>query len=122
MKETACQSVQESIASGVHLPAQHQHHLSACAACQDVAEQYRQLEAMFALDDVQIPDGFADSVMARIGEEHEAGRRDWLMHLNDRVARLAVRPFAQWVLLSFALMMSILNLMRFVFFLLTPAY
>jgi hypothetical protein len=122
MKETACHSVQENIASGVHLPAHHQHHLSACAACHDVAEQYRQLEAMCALDDVQIPDGFAESVMARIGDAPEAGRRDSLMHWNDRVAQFAARPLAQWVLLSFALMMSVLNLMRFVFFLLTPAY
>jgi hypothetical protein len=122
MKETACHWVQENIASGVHLPAHHQHHLSACAPCQEVNEQYRQLEAMFALDDVSIPDGFADSVMARIGSAPEAGRRDWLIDLHDRVAHLAVRPLAQWVLLSFALMMSVFNLMRFVFFLLTPAY
>jgi hypothetical protein len=122
MKQTACHATQENIASGVQLSSDEQRHLDACASCRRVFEEYRRLEALFAFDDVVIPDGFADAVMARIGDAAVANHEDWFLTLQNRLAKFAMRPIAQWFLLSFALFVSVLNFIRLVLFLLTPAY
>ena len=88
MKQAACHAVQESVASGVRLSPAGQRHLEECVSCQKVLDEYHQLEALFTFHDVVIPDGFADGVMARIGNASPC-RADWFVSMQIRLATLA---------------------------------
>jgi predicted anti-sigma-YlaC factor YlaD len=81
-------------------------HLAACAACREaVAARRRITEAAESLPSFEVPDGFAEAVMARVKwplhpSAPARARRTWRAAAAAAVAGLALTGGAAWVLIS----------------------
>jgi hypothetical protein len=104
---SSCTETQERIARGEALSPEAQAHLLGCAGCGGVAASYSLLDATLRELRDDVPDGFADRVVARVARDGEdAGRR--------------LRP---WLLLALpaSVLVAAYNLVWFVFGTLLPA-
>jgi hypothetical protein len=108
-----CNEVQEKVALGQRLAPTESAHVAVCAACGRVAEAWGTLD--LALDEVrpvvEVPAGFADTVMRAIAEEEgETCALRWFDH--------------RWVQVGLAnvgALVSLYNLVRFVARVLVPS-
>lgn len=109
-----CNDIQERLAADGLLGEGQQAHVLACANCTRLAEAHAVLAAVFAetfQDDVQIPEAFADGVMARLeGENRDPGRRRDLLG----------RRWVQIALAHVGLAIAVANVLRFVLASLLP--
>ena len=99
--------------AGQRLDEAGQTHLAGCPGCTRVADEHFALEALLVdeLDNlVQVPDGFADRVMARLDEV-----------APDKLDRLLGRRWFQIALAHVGLAMAIANVLRFVLASLVPS-
>lgn len=113
MTPLSCSRVQESIVAGAAMDANDQAHAVACPACARVAAECMALEGMVVeeMNGVVVPDGFADRVMARLGDDVAVSRLDgWLG-----------RRWVQLALAQVGLAVAIVNVVRFVLATLVPA-
>lgn len=121
--EKVCERSQESIAVGVELSDQECAHLKICAKCTSAFNEYESLK-MLVLDSsagVEVPLGFADAVMSRIElEDHSSLPEDWTRKIVEFFERLMAIPQAQYLALVVGGAVSLVNLMRFVFFVVIP--
>src|SRR5262245_7888561 len=113
--EKICERTQELIAGDAPLEGRERDHLAACPKCVALREEYRSLALRVAdVSHAEVPAGFADAVMARIEALETPGPRSrfWERILNA--------PQAQYVALGVGGAVSLVNLARFVFFVLIP--
>jgi hypothetical protein len=106
---TPCMETQERIAHGQALTAVQSQHLATCVACVAVAEQWSLLDGMLASASVEVAEGFADRVMARLGEQ------------PTPMPGLFERRWVQITLANLGALVTIANLIRFVVRLLIPS-
>jgi hypothetical protein len=117
MSVPSCNDVQEKIARGLLTAAPDRAHAVSCPACAAVAQEWSLVQA--AIDDAQsegvVPDGFADRVMARLGDDLE----------NDQPqpasAGLWERRWVQVVLANVGAVFTLANVLRFVVRVLVPS-
>src|SRR5512138_943110 len=105
MATTPCNLYQERIVAGETLDETGQDHVVSCASCGRVAREWLALDAAIAegLDDgPQVPDGFADRVMAALPVETAA---------SSRLARLLDRRWLQVALANVGLAVALSNLL-----------
>jgi anti-sigma factor RsiW len=101
-----CTDLQERIAQGEPLAASpssdEQQHLLDCAACAAVAASYSRLDATLRGMRDEVPDGFADRVLARIARERDADPppRPWLLLALTPVCALIAAGNVAWFVLS----------------------
>jgi len=109
-----CNAIQERIVAGAPLDEASQAHALECGSCSRIAAEWLALESSIAdaLDDVpEVPDGFADRVMARL-EDEACERRD--------AARTSGRRWLHIALANLGLAIAVANLLRFILSTLLP--
>jgi hypothetical protein len=104
-----CTEVQEKIAWGLVLALEDCHHTAECSACTAVAAGWSRLQELMDESPVVVPDGFADRVMARLGDE------------TPHVRRLLDERWVQIGLTHVGALVTLANLVRFVAALLVPS-
>jgi hypothetical protein len=116
-----CEETQEMIALGVDLSAQAETHAKSCGKCSLLLTEYQSL-ALLVSDsmDFEVPLGFADAVMNKIEMEEKSTQSDWLQKCVSTFERLMAIPQAQYLALGLGGAVSLVNLARFVFFVLIP--
>jgi hypothetical protein len=120
--EKICENTQELVAIGAELSAQEHEHLKTCGKCRLLVEEYQSLTLLVSdSTNVEVPLGFADAVMSRIEMEETSAQSDWMQRFANFLDRLMVIPQAQYLALGVGGAVSVVNLMRFVFFVLIPA-
>ena len=101
---TRCTDIQERIAHGEPLSASSdgEQHLLDCAACAAVAASYSRLDASLRGTRDEVPDGFADRVLARIARDRHADPppRRWLLLALAPVCALIAAGNVAWFVLS----------------------
>lgn len=110
-----CNRYQEGIVAGEALDEAGQTHVLSCTSCSRVASEWLALDAAIAegLDGgPQVPEGFADRVMAALPVAAGA---------PPRAARLLERRWLHIALANVGLAVAVTNLLRFVFATLFPA-
>jgi hypothetical protein len=111
---TSCNAIQERIVMGDALDDTSQTHVLACAGCSRMAAEWVALNSQVAdgIDGgIDVPDGFAERVMAALGPEPAVA---------SRFEQLLGRRWVQLVLTQVGLAVAIANLLRFVFSTLVP--
>jgi hypothetical protein len=112
---TSCNAIQERIVLGDALDDASQTHVLACTGCSRMAAEWVTLNSQVAdgIDGgIDVPDGFAERVMAALAPEPAAA---------SRFDQLLGRRWVQLVLTQVGLAVAIANLLRFVFSTLVPA-
>jgi hypothetical protein len=99
-----CNETQETIAAGTPLSPEDQRHAADCARCAAVAASYSLLDATLAAFGPQVPDAFADRVMALVADEDAPGR----------IARWYERWPIQMAVANAAALCAALNVVYFV--------
>jgi hypothetical protein len=110
-----CNRIQEHIVAGDVLDETNQAHVVTCTSCGQVAAEWLALDSAIAdglASGVEVPDGFADRVMAAVATEPST---------SSRIARVLGRRWLQVVLANLGLAVAITNLLRFVLATLLPA-
>jgi len=119
--EKICEITQELIATGAELSAQADEHLKACGKCRLLFEEYQSLKLLVSDSlSVEVPQGFADAVMSRIEAEEKSSQVDWMQKVTNFFEQLMVIPQAQYLVLGIGGAISMVNLVKFVFFVLIP--
>ena len=97
-----CTDLQERIAQGERLSDHGQQHLLDCAACAAVAAGYSRLDATLRGLRDEVPDGFADRVLARIAHDRDAAPplKRWLLLALAPVCALMAAGNVAWFVLS----------------------
>ena len=115
MQPSPCNGIQERIVAGDALDEARAAHTLVCASCGRVASEWMALDSAIA-DEMEggmdVPDGFADRVMAAALAEPRAA---------TRIGRVLGRRWLQVALANVGLVVAIANLLRFVFSTLLPA-
>jgi hypothetical protein len=111
---TLCNAVQERIVAGDPLDEASQAHALGCASCGRVAAEWLALESSIA--DVlsggsEVPDGFADRVMAKLEDEARE---------PQGTARTIGRRWLHIALANLGLAIAVANLLRFILSTLMP--
>jgi Zn-finger nucleic acid-binding protein len=75
LEKTICTEVQENIAWGRNLSSVDQIHILTCSKCQLVALEFEEIDSVLKNNTVEIPEGFADSVMQNL-LKHEHSQRE----------------------------------------------
>jgi hypothetical protein len=110
----SCNEIQEAIAWGKDLTEAEQSHALSCQSCSEAAMEFAQLDA--AMKDhlrVRVPDRFADQVMSRI-------MKDWATSFSERFLFLINLRAVQFGLVAIGALMTLGNLIRFVFAVILP--
>ena len=69
-----CHLIQEDIAWNRELSQEDKNHVLSCSSCSEIADQVAELDSLVReVIEQEIPTGFADRVVARIGEEENKG-------------------------------------------------
>jgi len=119
--EKVCEKTQEIIAIGAELSAPEQEHIKACGKCRLLVEEYQSLTLLVSDSiNVEVPLGFADAVMNRIEQEEKSVQIDWIQKIFVAFEQLMAIPQAQYLALGVGGAVSLVNLVRFVFFVLIP--
>jgi anti-sigma factor RsiW len=105
---TPCTEIQNTIAHGLALTAEQSQHMATCSGCAAVAEHWSRLDMMLTSAQVEVADGFADRVMARLDEP-------------TAVPDLLERRWVQITLANLGALVTMANLIRFVMRLLIPS-
>ena len=72
-----CNRIQEDIAAGAGLDPEAQRHVAECTGCAPVAAAYSLLDATLEAFAPEVPAGFADRVMALIGQDDAPSPLRW---------------------------------------------
>lgn len=97
-------------------------HRDACGKCEHLVEEYESLKLLVSdSSNPEVPPGFADTVMKRIEMEEEAFSSDWMLGVATFLERLMAVPQAQYAALALGGAAALVNLVRFVFFVLIPS-
>ena len=114
-----CALIQEQIAWDKALPEEIKVHVLSCKDCSRVATEFASLDSWMAEHlDASIPEGFADSVMARItARPHLDSGMRWLPETSRRI--LSSR-WMQIGIVAAGSMIAVLNLIRFVLAVILP--
>jgi len=111
----SCNAIQERIVVGDALDDASQAHVLACAGCSRMAAEWVALNSQVAdgIDGgIDVPDGFAERVMAALAPEPAVA---------SRFEQLLGRRWVQLALTQVGLAVAIANLLRFVFSTMVPA-
>ncbi|MBK7963216.1 MAG: hypothetical protein IPK04_19750 [Bdellovibrionales bacterium] len=116
-----CEETQSLIAVGAELSSQGAEHAKSCGKCSLLLSEYQSL-ALLVSDsmDFEVPSGFADAVMNKIEMEEKSLQNDWLQKCVSTFERLMAIPQTQYLALGLGGAVSLLNLAKFVFFVLIP--
>ena len=112
--ESTCNRIQERIVAGEAVDETGQAHVMACASCGQVAAEYLALDSAITdglADGPEVPDGFADRVMAAVAVEPAT---------PSRIQRVLGRRWLQVALANIGLAVAVTNLLRFVLSTLLP--
>ena len=119
--EKICEKTQELIATEAELSAQEQEHLKACGKCRLLLEEYQSLALLIADSvDVEVPLGFVEVVMSRIETDERSMQNDWMQKVSSFFEQVMNIPQAQFLALGVGGVVSLTNLVRFVFFVVIP--
>lgn len=119
--EKICELTQESIALGVELLTHEQKHIKTCEKCSLLLTEYEALALLVSNStEFEVPSEFADMVMSKIEMEDNKATNDWMENIVSRFERLMTIPQTQYLVLGIGGAISLLNLTRFVFFILIP--
>lgn len=116
-----CEETQETIALGVELSLLGSEHIKSCGKCSLLLTEYESLAHLISDSmDFEVPLGFADAVMNKIELEEKSTANDWLQKCANAFELWMTHPQAQNLALGFGGAVSLVNLARFVFFVLIP--
>jgi hypothetical protein len=113
-----CALIQEQIAWDKELPETIQAHVLSCKDCTRVAMEFASLDSWMAEHlEASIPEGFANTVMARITTKPHRSGIHWLPETSRRI--LSSR-WMQVGIVAAGSVIAILNLIRFVLAVILP--
>lgn len=116
-----CERTQEIIALGSELSMLEREHIDGCTSCNSLMEEYQLLTLLVSeLADSDVPDGFADAVMKKIEMEEQAVEDNGMLGISRFFEKLMMIPSVQYLAFGFGGVVSILNLIKFVFYVLIP--
>ncbi len=116
-----CEETQGSIALGADLSREEDEHVRICGKCNLLLTEYQSLMLLLSDSmDIDVPSGFADAVMNKIEMEEKSLASDWLEKYIIAFERLIAIPQAQYLAMGLGAAVSLINLIRFVFFVLIP--
>lgn len=96
-------------------------HLEICGECGRLFAEYESLKLLvWNSADPDVPSGFANAVMKRIEMDENAFPSDWMQRFADFFEQLMAAPKAQYLALGVGGAVALVNLVRFVFFILIP--
>lgn len=108
-----CHLIQEDIAWNRELSQEDKNHVLSCSSCSEIADQVAELDSLVReVIEQEIPTGFADRVVARIGEEENKGDNlfsQWLPLLEKIFYSRAV----QWALVGIGSVIGLFKIFRF---------
>ena len=108
-----CQLIQENIAWGRRLSPEDQKHVLCCTSCSEIAAEFEDLDSLVREGiEPEIPYGFADKVVAQIGEEKR--RED--VHFSLRlphIERIFFSKAVQWGLVGIGSVFGVIKIFRF---------
>jgi anti-sigma factor RsiW len=119
--ENFCEKSQEAIATGGEFSVPEREHLETCNKCRSLLAEYQSLILMVSESiDADVPFGFADAVLNKIETEEKLMPVDWAQKISDFFDQRMAVPQAQYLALGVGGAVSLMNLVRFVFFVLIP--
>lgn len=102
-----CLLIQEDIAWGRELRQEDKKHVLSCSACSEIAAQVAELDSLIReVIEPKIPPGFADRVVAKIGEE-ETKSDNPLYRWFPLFERILYSKSVQWVLAGIGLVFGL---------------
>lgn len=108
-----CNLIQEDIAWGRGLSEKDQRHVVSCRTCAETAAQFEALDSLVRnAMEADVPEGFADRVVGRIGAEQQSERP----HLAGQILiweRAFFSSAVQWILVGLGSAFGLLKIARF---------
>jgi hypothetical protein len=108
-----CHSIQEDIAWARGLSPEDQKHVRSCSACSEIAARFEELDSLVRnVMGVDVPDGFADSVVVQI--EAEKRREDnFFARQQPFLERIFFSRAVQWALVGIGSIFGLFKILNF---------
>ena len=108
-----CHLIQEDIVWGRELRPEDKKHVLSCSACSEIASQFEELDSLVReATETEIPPGFADRVVAKIGKE-EAKSDNMIYRWFPLLERVLYSRAVQWAFVGIGSVFGLFKIFRF---------